>query len=160
LPLSRASIRKDVSDSAKVVVLGSRRREEIFGARPAVGQTLSIAGRTYTVVGVMEKKEFYFNEADGNALDWMNKFVFVPTTTLLNRMSGDRAGQKIAYMHSVSDVETVGMWDGKQTRLTLPASLLQKPDLEGCAVLLQSSTADGTPAAILGAAVVMAGKNI
>jgi ABC-type antimicrobial peptide transport system permease subunit len=47
----------------------------------------------------MEKKEFYFNEADGNALDWMNKFVFVPTTTLLNRMSGDRAGQKIAYMN-------------------------------------------------------------
>jgi hypothetical protein len=73
---------------------------------------------------------------------------------------GENSGQKIAYMHSVSDVETVGMWDGTQTRLTLPASLLQKPDLEGCAVLLQSSTADGTPAAILGAAVVMAGKNI
>jgi putative ABC transport system permease protein len=90
---------EDVADSAKVAVLGSRRREEIFGARPAVGQTLSIAGRTYTVVGVMEKKEFYFNEADGNALDWMNKFVFVPTTTMLNRMSGDRAGQKIAYMN-------------------------------------------------------------
>jgi hypothetical protein len=73
---------------------------------------------------------------------------------------GENSGQKIAYVHSVSDVETVGMWDGKQTRLTLPATLLQKPDLEGCAVLLQSSTADGTPAAILGAAVVMAGKNI
>lgn len=97
---------EDLSDSAKVVVLGSRRREEIFGARPAVGQTLSIAGRTYTVVGVMQKKEFYFNEADGNALDWMNKFVFVPATTMLNRMSGDRAGQKIAYMNvQVRDVK-------------------------------------------------------
>jgi hypothetical protein len=73
---------------------------------------------------------------------------------------GENSGQKISYMHSVSDVETVGMWDGKQTRLTLPATLLQKPDLEGCAILLQSSTEDGTPAAILGAAVIMAGKNI
>lgn len=97
---------EDVSSSAKVVVLGAQRREDIFGARPAVGQTLSIAGRTYTVVGVMEKKEFYFNEADGNALEWMNKFVFVPTTTILNRMSGDRAGQKIAYMNvQVRDVK-------------------------------------------------------
>ena len=96
---------EDVSSSAKVVVLGSQRREEIFGARTAVGQTLSIAGRTYTVVGVMEKKEFYFNEADGNALEWMNKFLFVPATTMLNRMSGDRAGQKIAYMNvQVRDV--------------------------------------------------------
>jgi putative ABC transport system permease protein len=97
---------EDASDSAKVVVLGSQRREEIFGARAAVGQTLSISGRTYTVVGVMEKKAFYFNEADGNALEWMNKFVFVPTTTMLNRMSGDRAGQKIAYMNvQVRDVK-------------------------------------------------------
>ena len=97
---------EDVSASAKVVVLGSNRREEIFGARPAVGQVLSIAGRAYTVVGVMQKKEFFFNEADGNALDWMNKFVFVPTTTMLNRMSGDRAGQKISYMNvQVRDVK-------------------------------------------------------
>lgn len=97
---------EDVADSAKVVVLGSQRREEIFGARPALGQVLSIAGRTYTVVGVMQKKEFYFNEADGNALEWMNKFVFVPTTTLLNRMSGDRTGQKISYMNvQVRDIK-------------------------------------------------------
>jgi ABC-type antimicrobial peptide transport system permease subunit len=97
---------EDVSGSAKVVVLGSQRREEIFGARPALGQALSIAGRTYTVVGVMRKKEFFFNEADGNALDWMNRFVFVPATTMLNRMSGDRAAQKIAYMNvQVRDIK-------------------------------------------------------
>lgn len=72
---------------------------------------------------------------------------------------GENSGQKVAYTHSVSNVETVGMWDGKQTRLTLPTTLLQA-DLEGCAVLLQSSTPDGTPSAILGAAVIMAGKNI
>jgi ABC-type antimicrobial peptide transport system permease subunit len=90
---------EDLAQSAKVVVLGAQRREEIFGARPAVGQTLSIAGTPYRVVGVMEKKEFYFNSANDNSLAWMNRFVFVPVTTMLNRMSGDRRAQKIAYMN-------------------------------------------------------------
>lgn len=73
---------------------------------------------------------------------------------------GENSGKKISYLHSVTNVETVGMWDGKATTLTLPASVLQRPQLEGCAILLQSATADGDPAAILGATVVMAGKNI
>jgi putative ABC transport system permease protein len=90
---------QDLAESAKVVVLGSERREQIFGARPAVGQTLTIAGSTYTVVGVMQKKEFYFNTANDNALDWMNRFVFVPVTTMLNRMSGDRTEQKVSYIN-------------------------------------------------------------
>jgi len=88
------------------VVLGATRREQIFGARPALGQTLNIGGTSYTVVGVMEKKEFYFNSANDNALDWMNRFVFVPVTTMLNRMSGDRKAQKLAYMNvQVRDVK-------------------------------------------------------
>ncbi len=37
---------------------------------------------------------------------------------------GENSGQKISYLHSVTNVETVGMWDGKATSLTLlrPAS--------------------------------------
>ncbi len=97
---------EDLTESAKVVVLGSRRREQIFGARPAVGRTISIGGDSYLVIGVMETKEFYFNSANDNALDWMNRFVFVPVTTMLNRMSGDRKGQKLAYMNvQVRDVK-------------------------------------------------------
>jgi putative ABC transport system permease protein len=90
---------QDLAESAKVVVLGAERRQQIFGARPAVGQTISIGGGRYTVVGVMEKKEFYFNSANDNALDWMNRFVFVPVTTMLNRMSGDRSEQKVSYIN-------------------------------------------------------------
>jgi putative ABC transport system permease protein len=97
---------EDLTSSAKVVVLGSRRREQIFGARPAVGQTLTIGGDAYRVIGVMQTKEFFFNSADDNALDWMNRFVFVPVTTMLNRMSGDRRAQKLAYMNvQVRDVK-------------------------------------------------------
>jgi putative ABC transport system permease protein len=97
---------EDLARSAKVVVLGSERREQLFGGRPALGQTVSIGGSSYTVVGVMRKKEFYFNSANDNALDWMNRMMFVPITTMLNRMSGDRQEQKIAYMNvQVRDVK-------------------------------------------------------
>jgi hypothetical protein len=73
---------------------------------------------------------------------------------------GENSGQKISYLHSVSDVETVGMWNGKATSMTLPSTVMEKPGLEGCAILLQAATANGDPAAILGATVIMAGKNI
>lgn len=73
---------------------------------------------------------------------------------------GENSGREISYLHSVTDVETVGMWDGKATNITLPASVMENPELEGCAVLLQSSTPQGDPAAIIGATVLMSGKNI
>jgi putative ABC transport system permease protein len=88
----------DLAQSNKVVVLGSTRREEIFGGRPAVGSTLTIAGSAYTVVGVMERKEFYFRNTH-NGLEWMNRQIFIPITTMINRLSGDRQTQRIAYMN-------------------------------------------------------------
>jgi ABC-type antimicrobial peptide transport system permease subunit len=97
---------EDLERSAKVVVLGSTRREQIFGARPALGRTLAIGGSSYTVVGVMERKEFYFNSANDNSLEWMNELIFVPITAMLNRMSGDRHAQKVAYINvQVRDVK-------------------------------------------------------
>jgi ABC-type antimicrobial peptide transport system permease subunit len=97
---------EDLERSAKVVVLGSTRREQIFGARPALGRTLAIGGSSYTVVGVMERKEFYFNSANDNSLEWMNELIFVPITAVLNRMSGDRHAQKVAYINvQVRDVK-------------------------------------------------------
>src|SRR5262249_19768504 len=96
----------DLERANKVVVLGARRREQIFGARPALGQVLNIGGGAYTVVGVMENKEFYFNSANDNALEWMNRCIFVPTTSLLKRMSGDRREQKVAYINvQIRDVK-------------------------------------------------------
>lgn len=97
---------EDLQQSNKVVVLGSTRREQIFGSRPALGQTVAIGGSAYIVVGVMEKKEYFFNSANDNSLEWMNRMVFVPVTTVLNRMGGDRKGQKIAYMNvQVRDIK-------------------------------------------------------
>jgi putative ABC transport system permease protein len=97
---------EDLLRNAKVVVLGSTRREELFGGRPALGRVISIGGDRYTVVGVMERKEFYWNSANSNSLEWMNRFVFVPVTSMLTRMAGDRQNQKVAYINvQVRDVK-------------------------------------------------------
>jgi ABC-type antimicrobial peptide transport system permease subunit len=97
---------EDLARSAKVVVLGSTRREQLFGGRPALGQVISIGADRYTVVGVMERKEFYWNSANRNALEWMNEMMFVPLTSVITRMVGDRENQKVAYINvQVRDVK-------------------------------------------------------
>jgi putative ABC transport system permease protein len=97
---------EDLARSSKVVVLGSTRREQMFGGRPAVGQVISIGEDRYTVVGVMTRKEFYWNSANRNALEWMNELMFVPVTSVITRMVGDRQNQKVAYINvQVRDVK-------------------------------------------------------
>ena len=72
---------------------------------------------------------------------------------------GENAGRKITYWNTVSDVQTVGMWDGKPLKLVLPASVVGTQRKQGCAVLLQATSPKGDPAAILGAAVLTAAPN-
>jgi ABC-type antimicrobial peptide transport system permease subunit len=107
---------EDVAASSKVVVLGSTRREQLFGGRPALGQTVMIADSSYVVVGVMERKEFSFNAANDNALEWMNRMVFIPITTMVNRMSGDRAEQKVAFINV--QVREMGLMDKATEEVT------------------------------------------
>ncbi|MEF0943294.1 DUF1223 domain-containing protein [Rhizobium sp. BR 362] len=73
--------------------------------------------------------------------------------------AGENSGQQITYLHSVSDVETVGMWDGKEMNVVLPANVLERTGRRGLAVLLQSSTPSGDPAAIIGATVLTIGTD-
>lgn len=69
---------------------------------------------------------------------------------------GENRGKQITYHHSVRDMQTVGMWDGKSKTLTLPASMLGDGAHGGCAILLQTVGHGGVPGAIIGANVLMA----
>jgi hypothetical protein len=51
------------------------------------------------------------------------------------------------------------MWDGKAMSLVLPSTVLDKAGRRGLAILLQSSTSSGDPAAILGATVLTVGSD-
>jgi len=75
--------REDVRGYAMVCVLGHKVAEELFGARPAVGETVRINSKSFVIVGVMEEKgALGFTEVDNQ--------VILPLTTMMQRMFGQR----------------------------------------------------------------------
>ncbi len=60
----------DELERRRVVFLGARLREQLFGGRPAVGETVLIGGVRFTVVGTMDRKiqlSNYFSSDDESA---------------------------------------------------------------------------------------------
>lgn len=67
---------EDFIERRRVVFLGGRLREQLFGGKPAVGETVRIGGVRFTVIGVMERKiqlSNYFTSDDRSA--------FIPYST-------------------------------------------------------------------------------
>lgn len=73
---------------------------------------------------------------------------------------GENAGQTLDYWHSVTDIQTVGMWRGEPISLALPAKIMGSDKSDGCAILLQSVDDEGNPTAIIGAAMMMKKRTI
>ena len=78
----------DVRQQARVTVLGWKYADSLFGvATRAVGQLVSIGGKHYTVVGVMEREEFYFAAWEDNALEYRNERAYIPISTAIAQHS-------------------------------------------------------------------------
>jgi len=92
----------DLESQSRVVVLGDTAARTYFGNEDPMGKTLYIGDVGFTVVGVMKRKEFYFNDEDRNALEWMNRQTFIPLTSLYARFTGD-ASQRVNYINVVVD---------------------------------------------------------
>lgn len=90
---------QDLTTAARVVVLGTTRAQEFFGSDNPVGKTLTIDGAGYLVVGVMEEKFFTFGSGR-NALRWMNRFMYIPITTMMTRSGQPLQQGKISFMHA------------------------------------------------------------
>ncbi|MGB2986815.1 MAG: ABC transporter permease [Phycisphaerae bacterium] len=75
--------RPDVHGSGMVCILGYQIAQDLFGARPAVGKSVKINGKSLIVVGVMEERgTLGFMEVDNQ--------VIIPLTTAMGRMFGRR----------------------------------------------------------------------
>jgi hypothetical protein len=66
---------------------------------------------------------------------------------------GENTGKTVNYWNAVKGIQTAGIWHGKAERFEMPVSDMAKKGAN-CAVLLQSAGKDGSPGAILGAAVI------
>lgn len=80
---------RDCDTYANVAMIGPTYKEDLFGDEDALGKTITIHGVPFTIVGVMEKKEFYFQgggPAGGrNVLEWFNRSLYIPITTMVKR---------------------------------------------------------------------------
>ena len=96
---------QDLTSAARVVVLGTTRAQEFFGSENPIGKTMTIDGAGYLVVGVMEEKYFSFDQKR-NALRWMNRFMYIPITTMMTRNGQPLQQGKISFMHArMKDIE-------------------------------------------------------
>ena len=90
----------DDTNKSKVAVIGYTLAQEIFGsAYSAYGETLSIEGKTYQIVGVLSKMG---SVSSGTSPD---ESIFVPYSTALKFIYGNKADPQI--MAIASDVKQV-----------------------------------------------------
>jgi len=90
---------EDVENAARVAVLGTSLVEQLFGDKTfdAVGQTIRINERVFTVVGIMTEQS-----GGIGALGDQNVVVFVPITTAQTRLSNARTrdgGYRVDVLH-------------------------------------------------------------
>jgi len=98
----RFLIEDDLASSARVCVLGDTAARKYFGNEDPIGKTLYVGDVGFQVVGVMERKEFYFDDGDHNALEWMNRQTFIPISALFTRFTGDEH-RRVNYINVVVD---------------------------------------------------------
>lgn len=92
----------DCDNYANVVMLGPTYKDDLFGEEDAIGKTITLDGVPFAVVGIMERKEFYFRgqggSSDRNVLEWFNRSLYIPITTMIKRytVSDELGGLEIS----------------------------------------------------------------
>ena len=80
----------DVRQQARVTVLGWKYADSLFGsATAALGQVVSIGEKSYRVVGVLEREEFYFAAWEDNALEYRNERAYIPISAAITQYSAN-----------------------------------------------------------------------
>ncbi len=96
----RFLIQDDLKGAGRVCVLGDTAARQIFGSEDPLGRTLYMDGTGFTVVGILQRKEYFFDRGRSNALEWMNRKIFVPLTTAHRRFLGDEQ-RRVNFINAV-----------------------------------------------------------
>jgi len=79
----------DVDNHARVAVLGEIAKEDLFGERNAVGEEMLIGNQRFTVVGVLQMKEFS-RMFGGDGQQEYHERVYIPVTTGIHYFKGSK----------------------------------------------------------------------
>lgn len=90
----------DVHYRKPVIVISPALKNQLFPRGGAVGETLSIRGKSFTVVGVREL------DPDAQVLHWRNRVSYVPITTAVERFGRDneKVRDLLVYARDVADL--------------------------------------------------------
>jgi putative ABC transport system permease protein len=78
----------DLQTRSRVMVMGWKYADSLFDdAASAVGRLVNLGGKQFTVVGVMEREEFYFASWEDNALEYRNERAYIPITTAFSQFA-------------------------------------------------------------------------
>jgi putative ABC transport system permease protein len=110
---------EDVAARSRVVVLGEDVAREVFGDAEPVGDTLQIAGETYTVVAVLAR-------ADENAISDPNVQAFIPYTAAQDTFGTDRFTSFVVQAGSEDEVDAA---KAEVTATLLAAHGMSDPEL-------------------------------
>jgi len=136
---------EDLLERRRVIFLGARLREKLFGTRPAVGETVQVSGLRFTVVGSMDRKfqdSNYFTSDDesafipysaaGDIWDTRNAsvIVFVPVAPRFEAQAMQQVRAAIAKRQrfSANDKRAITMFGHEEF----------KPIIEGITIGLQA----------------------
>jgi len=130
--------------------VGSRKQEieGLIQDYVSKGKGLSIALDTERD---SDKIRISTNATFGNATLWV---VYYDKERKVAIKRGENRGRTITYHNVVRDVEMMGMMKEGKMEIMLPLEEMRRKGYESCAILLQETTAAGTPGAILGATIV------
>jgi putative ABC transport system permease protein len=88
---------EDEANGARVTVLGNESENQLFPGKPAIGQTIQIAGYPYTVIGVLKKKQQ--NGSYGSGPD--NTQLFVPFSAMQRDFPPDFKGSFPGFVNNI-----------------------------------------------------------
>lgn len=87
----------DINNFNNVIVLGSTAAKELFGNKNPIGENVVVQNNVLKVIGIMQTKYLKMQGGWGgdNALEYMNRQVFVPLTTMFRKTTLDQAVSNI-----------------------------------------------------------------
>jgi len=96
----RFFVKPDVEWNNNVIVLGSTAARELFGGLDPLRQYVSIGDQQFMVIGVLREKLIARRGAGKaiageNALEYLNRRVFIPLSTMLHKISADQKIDRI-----------------------------------------------------------------
>ena len=90
--------KKDVDSGKRVAVAGSTVVENLFGSRDPIGEKVSISGKKYEIVGVLESKGATFGNDQDDQL-------IIPITSLKQHFNIDKLSYFYVQVHEGADLD-------------------------------------------------------